>query len=114
MKIKTCELENSALDWAVAQCVGKRKGYAEQLVDDCRQVIPYSPSTNWEQGGPLIEEKLIFVVRNSKNQWVSFVKLAKYAMVGLTADTPLVAAMRCLVWVALGDEVEIPDELLES
>ena len=62
----------------------------------------------------MIEKHLIFVVRNSKNQWVSFVKLAKYAMVGLTADTPLVAAMRCLVWVALGDEVEIPDELLEN
>lgn len=120
MKIKTCELSGKALDFAVALIEGATysRDFDEPVIEWTEKFDTplrfYSPSTKWAQGGPLIEKHLIFVVRNSKNQWVSFVKLAKYAMVGLTADTPLVAAMRCLVWVALGDEVEIPDELLEN
>ena len=75
-KIKTSELSDAALDWAVAKCEGRvpkieatvsypnnrhYKVYVDVRYDsngnECP--VPYSPSTNWAQGGPIIERELI-------------------------------------------------------
>jgi len=77
------------------------------------------PSTDWAQGGPIIERENINVFMDDE-------KWAAYASHSLThnfygtsknadeADqgSPLVAAMRCYVGSVLGDEVEVPDEIL--
>ena len=114
MKIKTADLIGPALDWAVAQCEGKIYGYKHQLVDDCRDVIPYTPSTDWSQGGPLIEreclEVRVFAEHGAPDggpYWIS----ERHPAVG-HGPTPLIAAMRCLVEATLGDEVDVPDELV--
>jgi len=44
MKIKTKDAIGIQLDWLVAKC-GKRSYYH------------YTPSTNWKQGGPIIERE---------------------------------------------------------
>lgn len=101
----------------------------------------FNPSTNWAQAGPLIEENCITVVcaegeyssrlRGYKTYWVA--EIGKHcaetvywsqgddwgehyqiSCLSIEGDAPLIAAMRCLVQVKLGDEVEIPDQILEN
>ena len=116
MKIKTSELDGAQLDYAVAKCEGEEvrleKGQLEALWTD----NGYKPSTNWAQGGPIIEREGISTRHSEKDA-----RGAWYAVLGpnrfLSPDhegsgpTPLIAAMRCYVASKLGDEVEIPDEL---
>jgi hypothetical protein len=111
VKIKTSELTRAALNWAVAQ--------VRQLpLDDLRtsrSVVfylgePWMPDIYWEQGGPIIEEERIGMVyvgfeQPDDKQWV--------AMDKTYGPTPLVAAMRFYVASRLGDEVDVPDQLLE-
>ena len=104
MKIKTSELTVTALDWAVAKCEGIQDS---EFVRTHMDAWPYS--TDWAQGGPIIEREKIGV-------WWDGVWHAKYD--GCRPDqvqdayTPLIAAMRCYVASKLGDEVEIPNELI--
>ncbi len=97
--MKTSELQGSALDWAGEKC--------EELEGVNYE---FSPSTDWAQGGPIIERECIFIAptwdgevagssaRASRTAWIE-------------GPTPLIAAMRCYVASKLGDEIEIPEEL---
>jgi hypothetical protein len=101
MKIKTANLTRAALDWAVAKC----EGYQLDLVSEGS----YTPSTDWSQGGPIIEREKIRLDTTwnfEDGNWS-----ARIDSVGgwWQGDTPLVAAMRCYVVSKLGDEIEIPD-----
>ena len=107
MKIKTQDLTGAALDWAVAKCE-----YPEQSINTALG-FPYlvfgrfNPSTDWAQGGPIIERERInlepFTDINGE-QWS--------ADGAWNSPTPLIAAMRCFVASRLGDELDIPEELL--
>lgn len=124
MKIKTSELEGAALDWAVAKCEGWEPiDYSGKLANtwvqrfnkrgvmEYRQPLRYS--TDWTQGGPIIErEKIQINPSISSNAWGS-ANPSKGQCVWVWADTPLVAAMRCYVASKLGDRIEIPDELFQ-
>ena len=113
--MKTSELTGAALDWAVAKC----DGAPEYIVS----TDWYSPSTNWAQGGPIIERENITIERNVKLRGCAVVGfydwrashpknyggLIRYSGVG---PTPLIAAMRCYVASKLGDDINIPEELL--
>ena len=133
MKIKTNELVGTALDLAVAKCKYPKLIWGSSIGihhASHQIVIPHlpepkcywSPSTDWAQGGPIIERKGISIdpyYEDSKqipNAWSAYsgwdnVELeALYVQAG---PTPLIAAMRCYVASKLGDEVEIPDELCQ-
>jgi len=100
MKIKTDELQGAALDWAVAKAVGEYKPTA----------VP-NYSTDWAQGGPIIEREFICVsapMHPSTRPWFAISDSAGFKSAG---PTPLIAAMRCYVASKMGDEVEIPEEL---
>ena len=117
MKVKTAKLIGPALDWAVATCEGKIYGYKHQLVDDCRDVIPYTPSSDWSQGGPIIEREGIYLRANDTvTEWGAGAlrknRLDKKPGPLFYAKTPLIAAMRCYVASRLGEEVDVPEELL--
>ena len=74
----------------------------------------YSPSTDWSQGGPIIEREWICVDRLFNGQWCAAKRTLNDddAMRHRTnGPTPLIAAMRCFVASRLGDEVDVPDEL---
>jgi hypothetical protein len=120
MKIKTAELTGPALNWAAAKC--ERRPYSV-ILDEIRGPLPlfapiFSPSTSWQEGGPIIEREEIGIRRNAPcsdgRQWEASgsitAKGAGYRW-GY-GPTPLVAAMRCYVASRLGEEVEIPDELI--
>ena len=49
LNMKTSDLNGAALDWAVARCEVGEECIGE--IDD-----PHFYSTEWEQGGPIIEE----------------------------------------------------------
>lgn len=141
MKIKTQDLTDAALDWAVARCEGiplvfkGRKWptdgaatveYApwavHPVVDGSGPYVAalcpssYNPSTNWSQGGPIIEQEFIQLgggITNNEPRWFAFrAKDDKSGTYKGHGPTPLIAAMRCYVASKLGDEVEIPEELI--
>lgn len=99
--INTAELSGAALDWAVAVAVCKRP------VDRAG----YSPSTDWSQGGPLIERHDVWLSSEAiPGPW-----LASINGCGLeTGPTPLIAACRAIVYRVLGDTVAVPAEMAEA
>ena len=99
MKIKTSELQGAALDWAVAKCEDKQ-------VKGLDWVQP-AYSTDWAQGGPIIEKEKMAVLKSGR-EWAA--QIAGGWM--YYGPTPLIAAMRCYVASKLGDEVEIPEGLV--
>ena len=126
MKIKTSELTGAALNWAVAKCEGKVAqdvyGTPELMESGlhlhyCDVLLshPYSPSTDWAQGGALIQREGIGIRQYGdflESRWQADKWAFKFVDPMATGPTPLIAAMRCLCHSKLGDEVEIPDELL--
>lgn len=129
MKMKTSELEGAALDWAVAKAGGHQpetRAHVNTTLAyiSSEAVAPYMPSTNWSQGGPIADELLL------SGQWQAWqilegVTFMNHTDEGLplkgvgwgnekefTAETTLIAACRAKVFTKLGDEVDIPEELL--
>lgn len=121
-EMKTSELTGAALDWAVAKCEGLLAFGHKRISEDCviklstGEFETFTPSTNWAQGGPIIEREKIDVtfVDNGEIVWgaASRTELPHRPRHIFTQGlTPLIAAMRCYVASKLGDEVEIPEEL---
>ena len=112
--MKTSELTGAALDWAVAKCEGYEinKMHAFDGERACMGVIGhgYSPSTDWAQGGPIIErEKITWAGQSARickyfggHTWQNLEEFG---------PSPLIAAMRCYVASKLGDEIDIPEAL---
>lgn len=109
--MKTSELTDAALDWAVGVADGVKVNVGFRNVTYVpkgkRSLYKYSPSTNWSQGGPIIERELIGVGYDQELGWVGIDADAYYQ----TGETPLIAAMRCYVASQLGDTVDVPEEL---
>jgi hypothetical protein len=63
MKIKTSELKGTALDWAVAVCEESTLKGVEDITWMPFLVSHFQPSTNWQQGGEIIEREKITLVR---------------------------------------------------
>lgn len=116
--MKTIELTGAALDWAVAKCEGYEpfNDSVSWLIEhDGRYVDLPRYSTNWAQGGPIIEREWLDItpwpnesredMRWHCQQHDSANDCAQYG------ETPLIAAMRCYCSAKLGDEIEIPQEL---
>lgn len=74
----------------------------------------YTPSTDWAQGGPIVEREGICIKRQLPcsvgYEWNSW-QHTKFGNGDASGPTPLTAAMRCLVVGKLGEEIEIPYEL---
>jgi hypothetical protein len=70
----------------------------------------WEPSTNWAQGGPIIEREMLEIGAHEPKdiEWVARDYWKENTMTG---PTPLIAAMRCYVASKLGDDIEIPEEL---
>ncbi|WP_258087316.1 DUF2591 domain-containing protein [Xenorhabdus bovienii] len=130
MKIKTSELTGRALDWAVARAIGA----TEEIMpsgntwlkpnDDWyvsnRDTYNFEPSTDWEQCGELIDKYLddVTYMGRKDNHWVASVRALTVDDFSIfktqTGDTPQIAICRAVVAAQLGDEVDIPDELVED
>lgn len=112
MKIKTQNLTGRALDWAVAEAYYQKspplKSHFFVLHKHGKMTYPYS--TAWDWGGPIIEREEVLFTRTNDGEmyhaWI--VRLNASA----TGPTHLTAAMRCFVESRLGDEVDVPEELI--
>ena len=107
--MKTNELTGAALDWAVAKCEGM---LAEPWLwgDEQEVLMRYKFSTNWSQGGPIIEREWIDLHCVNDSLWEAECP-APCGLAMQNGPTPLIAAMRCRVASKLSDEVDVPEEL---
>jgi hypothetical protein len=115
--MKTSELTGAALNWAVARCEG---GVGDnQLIGAW-----YTPSTDWAQGGSIIDREDIAMSSKPDGLWAAYVpkgtRLVQHGGQAVEVFNwyfkqegyhPLIAAMRCYVASKLGAEIEIPKEL---
>ena len=102
--IKTKELSGDALDWVVAKIEAPQN--LASTADN------FHPAADWSQGGPIIEQEVICLESEMGVHWWARFKDAPESEV--EGPTPLIAAMRCYVASKLGNEVEIPNELVEK
>lgn len=117
MKIRTKDLTLLQLDYAVAKANGDEsrllfEGDSDQGITGMRfdpHHGKWSPSTNWYQAGPIIDQESIdvFSIRSGSG-WCAQTNMRVYNAYG---DTIIEAALRCFVASRLGDEAEIPEEL---
>lgn len=113
MQVKTSELTVPALDWAVAKC----EGCSEKRLNNVamwlhiQQQGAFRFSTDWSQGGPIIEQERI-KCDPRKGQWEASIWNEACTQNSFFGPTPLIAAMRCYVASKIGDVVDIPDELI--
>lgn len=109
-RIRTTYLTGAALDWAVAKA--DQPVYSDKHLVETVMLHGFHPSTDGEQGGAIIErERYALSWSRLWQQWE--VPHPRNAALGIIGPTPLIAAMRCYVASKLGDEVDVPEELLE-
>ena len=109
MKIKVSEASPEQLDKMVWMASGSEPAW--------ESLTCYSPTTLWEQAGPLIDELDIAMspmpdglwraYAPTGTRWAARVKVFTWG-VKQEGYTPLVAAMRAYVASKLGEEVEMP------
>jgi len=106
--MKTNQLTGAALDWAVEWC---ECGDGISEIDD-----PHFYSTDEARGLPIMQRENINAKYVGEAGFVAWMSRGigphtnEHSQFG---PTPLIAAMRCYVASKLGDEVEVPSELLE-
>jgi len=79
----------------------------------------FSPSTDWAQGGPIIEREKLDI-KSPRPNWQKYTAYIPQWRQGCGVSetfaqygpTPLIAAMRCYVLSVQGDTIDIPEELL--
>ena len=130
-KVRVSEATGIVLDYLVAKCEGywatiKSGGIVYTHPDgNWHSEENWSPSSKWVQGGPIIEREVYKVFRNVGNSWTAMIKKKEpyfsptYQLdilvdkfISKSGPTALVASLRCYVYSKLGEEVEVPDELL--
>ena len=112
VKINVSFLAGPALDWAVLTCLdyggGDLKGSTEHY-----ELGKWGEfSTDWAQGGPIIEREGIRLHRSATGAWWAGPEADPHRPV--SGPTPLIAAMRCYVASKLGEIVEVPSELFKE
>ena len=125
--VRVSDLEGAALDWAVAKAVGHTvpdtvyysgvNEHGRVVSSRAIDLSEFSPSTDWSQCGPLIEGRIVFLSLNERmnrrpDGWSCLVVGTR----GVPAfgETPLIASCRAIVAANIGDEVDVPDELVET
>lgn len=132
MKIKTADLTGPALNWAVGTALelpvevcqifqyGRPNGKHYISIGETDKdgaEVDFEPSEEWSQGGPIIERARIALRAHDHDvqEWsaepsINTVQTRLSAF--STGPTPLISACRCFVAARLGDEVDVPDELV--
>ena len=121
-------LTGAALDWAVAKCEGAHPQISypdKRLFGAIGDTFDYS--TDWAQSGPIIEREVTRIFRNVGGTWSAMILkgipipledrgtslvLIQRMQWNAAGATPLIAAMRCYVASKLGDEIDVPKELI--
>ena len=114
--MKTSELKDGILNWAVAIALRTMRWDDDRLCYVTEHGQDFEPSTDWSQGGPIIERERIELTFDRANETDTLWRSEMFDMEGVSiaheyGPTPLIAAMRCYVASKLGDTIDIPEEL---
>lgn len=126
-KVRTGELSGQALNWAVADMLHIPIVVVDGVVHDyiLREMgvdgsTEYNPATNWALGGPILERAKVDV-KAPRPVWGWYVAYVPIFSTGLMEEsgycfgsTMLEAGLRACVRHAVGDYVEVPEELHET
>lgn len=110
MKVKVSDAQGNTLNWLVAACEDKHPSlFILKQTGELAKEHHYS--TDWSKGGPIIDRESIgwFDARKEKGYCQAAKPGAEFVQRG---PTPLIAAMRCYVVSKLGEEVEVPENLV--
>ena len=115
--MKVDNATGAQLDWMVAKCEGMYNLDERVTPEGVRWAGDFfQPSKHWSEGGPIIEREAHNLFKhNGGTEWCCACNVPRDGYTAIvTADgpTPLIAAMRCYVASKLGDEVDVPDELI--
>lgn len=122
IKVKSVDLIGPVLDWAVAKVEGidvkaNNPGDPWPLSVECLLIGVPNYSTDWAQGGPLIDRYQVGVTGIDREHTVFFAN-AFYdgnsydSCANAKGPTRLIASMRAIVRLTLGDVVSVPVELM--
>lgn len=119
MKVKTSELIDLVLDWAVAKAVGINADISHDFgtnhpceIFDSTAAGKFSPSSNWSQCGPLVNEYWIDLFQEGTDEnFIWYAKTPHLMGESECGDTPQIAICRAVVASLLGDEIELPEGL---
>ena len=132
VEVKTAELKGVALDWAVAHATKAwtwaHEWYPTMTLDPTFRGVsdnapggrvrlvpnnpmrqdsqPFNPSTDWAQGGRLIEKHVTALNQSGTESWWAHAE----DRLGL-GSAPLIAACRAIVAANIGATASIPKEL---
>lgn len=138
--VKVSELQGAALDWAVKQAIGAidEPGHIVQFPEwypSSWMMGVYRPSRDWDHAGILIKKCNVMLSpptsavhrnygymdkRNGYEEagfWGTtiFAKERKHRRAAFHhKHDPLIPAMQAVVQFELGDEIDVPDELIDS
>lgn len=118
VEVKTCDLIGSALDWAVGEAIGEKNHIDSRFIDNEQgnaKLVFWcwnSYSTEWANGGPLIDKYrpqigAIEVLHEVRVIWGGVIAF------GYDQSSVLPALCRAIVASTLGDQVAIPAELVK-
>jgi hypothetical protein len=121
MKIKTADLIGPALDWAVDVCEGGGKPFVPDWNDAHSDggalwfIKGYSTIPNY--GLPILEREKIELTNWAIDGWKAHAtdyssRPDDEAFAEAYGPTMLIAGLRCFVASRLGDEVDVPEEML--
>lgn len=136
MKIKVNKLKGRLLDYAVALAIGYAPGepllgsdgkvvlgyhenfywYGTKVEGNALLVahhLDFTPSTCWAQGGPLLDSVQMDLTTCYLGARLKYLAtIPGFVMPGITGETLLIAGLKCLVSLKLGNEVDIPEQLI--
>jgi hypothetical protein len=121
VKIQATELTGQALLWTACLAEGWEPFVRTIESKDAAGVVTVAhvvrcrtrqvSALDWALCGPIIEREGIAIRRLRHGAWMAS-DSTEYGNFGPDAPTPLIAAMRCFVASKLGEEVDVPEELL--
>lgn len=104
------DLEGGGLDYWVAKAEGGNPvqelglvGWFHRNANGTSRKLSYS--TDWSQGGPIIEREGISLKRDTGNHWTCWKEGVRDPIL-MSGPTPLIAAMRAHVASKFGETVE--------
>lgn len=116
VEVKIWDLEGAALNWAVA--FAENEG-GLNVIPGWRMVALhnalYAPSSDWSQGGPLIEKHMVrthYAADTEKRADAGCIAQTWRPYAEAYGRTLLIAACRAIVTAKLGETINVPAELI--
>jgi hypothetical protein len=115
MKINIKNSEGIVLNWAVCKAEGLLEN--ESLLDNIAILKANNYLTDWNCCGKIILKEFICLEdRKKMGGWLAYLRDQETgeSKIITFGKTPQIAAMRCYATYKLGEEIDVPDEILST